>query len=450
VLLLYVISFASVIACAPKIVPPPVTAPRFPDFIFPDVPADLQTAAVTDRHKAAWQFLQAGDLRNAERSFGAALKASPAFYPAEAGLGYLDLAKRDYKDAVSRFDRALARAPGYVPALIGRGEALLAAGRQPEALETLTKALAVDPSLADVRRRVEVLKFRTLEDAVSAARAAAGAGRFAEAQAAYERALAASPESAFLYRDLASVEMKLHAFDRALAHAQRSTDLDPQDVRAWIVLAEVREERGDVEEAAAAYTAARRLEPDNTEVAERLARVDERLASSRLPIEYHAIADATGVTRGELAALIGVRLEKFVGSVKQRATVLVTDTRAHWAAPWIIAVTRTGIMEAYPNHTFQPNAVVRRGDFARVAARILTLIGQRAPAIAERWRQARAKFSDLAPGHLHYPAASTSVAAGVLATEGDAFHPTRVLTGPELTAAMKRLEALAGDAQAGR
>jgi len=446
VLVIIVISLASLTACARRTVAPVVTVPRFPDFIFPEVPADLRAAAAAERHTTAWQFLQAGDFRSAERSFGAALKASPGFFPAETGLGYLDMAKRDYKDAVARFDRALARAPDYVPALVGRGEALLAAGRQPEALEPLTKALALDPSLAEVRRRVEVLRFRTVEDSVSSARAAAGAGRFAEAQAAYERAIAASPESAFLYRDLAVVEMKLHAFDPALAHALRGTELDPQDARAWIVLGEVREERGELDEAVAAYRTARKLEPDNAEIAPRIARVDERLALARLPMEYHEIAAAPRVTRAQLAALLGVRLEKFLSSVRQRETVLVTDTRDHWAAPWIFTVTRTGVMEAYANHTFQPDAPVQRGDFARVAARLLSLIGQRAPALADRWRQARPQFGDLGARHLQYPAASVTVAAAVLTTEGDLFHPTRVLAGAELMAAMKRLESLTAEA----
>ena len=438
-------------SCAPKTTPPVVTtAPRFPEFPFPEVPQDLQAAGVAERYKTGWQFLQSGDFRNAERSLGAVLKTSPAFYPAETALGYVDLAQRDFTDAVDRFDRALERAPQYVPALLGRGEALLAAGRKPEALETLTRVLTVDPTLTEVRRRVEVLKFRTLEDAVSAARSAAAAGRFDEAKSAYERALAASPDSAFLYRDLALVDIKLRTFDAALTHALRATALDPQDPRAWLVLGEVREERGEWEDAIPAYAAARRLEPDNADAAARLARAEERLAVSRLPTEYLEIGDAPDVTRGALAALIGVRLEKFLESVKRRDAVLVTDTRAHWAAPWIHAVTRTGVMEPFPNHTFQPDAVVRRGEFARIASRLLSLIGQQVPAAAERWRQTRTTFSDLGTGHLQYPAASMVVAAGVLDTDRDAFHPTRALTGEEAMGAMKRLEALAAEALAQR
>ena len=57
--------------------------------------------------------------------------------------------------------------------------------------------------------------------------------------------------------------------------------------------------------------------------------------------------------------------------------VVLTDIRGNWAAPWIQAVTRAGVIEAFPNHTFQPNATVRRGDLAQAVSRVLALIGAR-------------------------------------------------------------------------
>ena len=39
-------------------------------------------------------------------------------------------------------------------------------------------------------------------------------------------------------------------------------------------------------------------------------------------------------------------------------------------------------MEVYPNHTFQPDAVVRRADLARAVSRVLELVAQRNPQLA--------------------------------------------------------------------
>ena len=115
--------------------------------MFPAVVGDLGTPAAEERHKAGWLWLQAGDLKAAERNFDAALKLSETFYPSEAGLGYVGLAKKDLDDAATHFDRAVVANPRYVPALVGRGEALLGLGERDMALKSLEAAVVADPSL---------------------------------------------------------------------------------------------------------------------------------------------------------------------------------------------------------------------------------------------------------------------------------------------------------------
>ena len=66
-------------ACGPKAVelPPPAAASsKYPDYIFPAVVGDLGTPAAQERHKAGWLWLQAGDLKAAERNFGLVIARS--------------------------------------------------------------------------------------------------------------------------------------------------------------------------------------------------------------------------------------------------------------------------------------------------------------------------------------------------------------------------------------
>ena len=81
----------------------------------------------------------------------------------------------------------------------------------------------------EVGRRVEVLRARAAQENVASARRAAQANRFDEAAALYEKAIAASPDSAFLVRDLADVEAKQGKTDQALARYRRAIELDPSD-----------------------------------------------------------------------------------------------------------------------------------------------------------------------------------------------------------------------------
>jgi len=185
-------------ACAARAVPPPAvpTASKYPDFMYPTVPAAMQREAGAAQVDLAWRFLQSGDTRNAGRDFDAVLKRNPDFYPARAGEGYVALARGDHDHALTAFDAAISLAPQYVPALVGKGQTLLALKRDAEAVASFEAALAADGSLADVRRRVEVLRFRTAEQVIEAARSAASALSVASRKPSWRRRASTSARRA--------------------------------------------------------------------------------------------------------------------------------------------------------------------------------------------------------------------------------------------------------------
>jgi tetratricopeptide (TPR) repeat protein len=384
-------------------------------------------------------------LKTAEREFSAALKGAPAFYPAETSLGWVELARKDAKAALPHFDRALELNPqGDVSAYVGRGQALLALNRETDAIGAFEAALAADPSQPDLARRIEVLKFRNVEQGLARARDAATAGRLDEAAQAYMAAIASSPESPFLYRELAAVERRKGDADAALEHYRKAMALDPSDARSVAQTGEILESRGDVEGAAKAYADALAIEP-NAGVEARLEALRARTALALLPAEYRAIEQAPQITRADLAALIGVRLGTLLSTSRRADAALITDVRNNWAATWIMAVARAGVMEPFANHAFQPRTVVRRIDLALAVARLLPAIAARNPAKAKEWQTARLRFSDLLPGHLAYPAASAAVAAGVMTTgPGTSFQPSRPITGTEAVEAIAKIEELSG------
>jgi tetratricopeptide (TPR) repeat protein len=434
-------------ACAPKTAPATAPlAPRFPEFLRPVVPAAMADGPAAASESRGWTSLQAGDLRAAEREFSAALKTQPAFYPAETSLGYLELARKDAKAALPHFDRALELNAQHddVSAFLGRGTALLALNRETEALVALESALALDPSQTDLARRIEVLRFRNAEQGLARARDAARNGRLDEASQAYTAAIAASPDSAFLYRELASVERQKGDADAALDHFRKASTLDPGDAKTLEQIGELLQAQGDFDGAMKAYTDAAAIEP-SAELTRRLDDVRDKAALARLPAEYRAIDQAPQVTRADLAALIGIRLNRMLTASRRNDAALITDVRNHWAATWIMSVARAGVMEPFANHAFQPRTVVRRTDLAQATARLLALLATRDPARAKAWDAARLKFSDLSPSHLAYPAASVAVASGVMTmAPGNSFQPSRAVTGAEAIEAITKIQALAG------
>ena len=426
-------------SCATRL--PVVTTPTYPSYPFPTVPQELVGTPAAAEHERAWLLLQAGDLDAAERGFTAALRSSPEFHPSGTGLGFVGLARGQADAAVARFDQVLVQSPAYLPALLGRGDALLVGDRVDEAIESFQAALVVDPRLTSLRQRVAELRFVGLMDQVARARAAGAAGRDAEARAAYERVIVASPGSGFLYIELAAVELRLGDTDAALEQLGRAAELDSNVVAPWVLMSEIYLARGDLDRAEQALRRAHTIEPGE-DTARGLADLEARRRAASLPPEYREIETAEAITRGQLAAVIGVRFETFLADAAAGRTTIITDARDHWGYGWILAVARAGIMEPDTNYRFQPEQVVTRADLARVAVRVLHLPAGDAPS---RPVAARISFSDLAADHLSYPAASEAVAAGVLQPlEQNTFQPGRPVSGAEVMTAIGRLGDLVG------
>jgi hypothetical protein len=139
--------------------------------------------------------------------------------------------------------------------------------------------------------------------------------------------------------------------------------------------------------------------------------------------------------------MIGIRLDSPLRA-SRRTPVVTTDTRGHWAAPWIADVAAANVMPPFDNHTFQPRAVVRRVDLAQAVSAVLALIARTHPSLQARLATPPT-IADVSRSHLNYPAIAAAVSAGVLPLlDGDRFEIERTVSGAEAVAAIDRLRAL--------
>lgn len=430
---------ALVVACTPPsaVVTTPAT-PQHPDFVYPATPEGTPKATA-DRLARGWRLLQANDLAAADREFAAVLSTNRDFAPARAAAGYAALAQKRASDAVAQFDAATPAGRPYAPALVGRGLALLALTRDEEALASFEAALAADAAIPDLAERVATLRVRVVQDRIGRAERAAAAERWDEARAAYRAAIEASPDAAFLYRDLAAVERRAGREETALELARAALIYDADDARAHIIIGDVLAERREFDDALAAYRKAAAIDPSPALEAT-IARVRERAREAALPSQYRAIPERPQVTRGDLAALLGVRLGALARAPQRQ--VVVTDVRGHWAESWIQTVARSGAMEVYPNYTFQPDAPLRRLGLADAVSRALAVL--RPAATVAGWDATAVNVTDVPAEHLAYPAVRRAVASGVLRLEGGAFNLLRPVTGAEVVEVVTRLSAMAG------
>jgi tetratricopeptide (TPR) repeat protein len=411
---LWAIGCATAAGCASNPTRPAAAAPAFASYAKPVIPATLTLSPdVRTEHERAWQLLQSGDVRGATRAFTAILARAPESYPSEAGLAWALLASRDPAASATRFRAALARDARYVPAWEGLVEAELARDDLAAAIDALEQVVALDPQRDDARTRLVVLRLTEAQSFIDGARRAREAGRPDEARTLLDRALGRAPSSASILAEIASLEVSRGRLDEAELYARRALQLEAGNARAQTALAEVAEAR-------------------------------DRAAYAHLPAAFRQIGSAASVTRGEAAAFIGIRLDRLVASAPSTVTLVITDTRQHWAEPWILAVTARGIMDVQPNHTFQPARPVRRDELAATLAVLVELAAASRPADLERWKSSRPPFADVPAGHLFYEPAALAVACGALAADDGQFQPARAATGAEFVRAIARIQSIAG------
>lgn len=420
-------------------------APAVPSTIVwrqPPLPAGPWGGDVSNRYADAWSAIRRGDVVDGEKSLKELIRTVPGFYPGHASLGELALARRDFRLASASFATALSASPRYRPALLGAVDAALGAGDDTAAMAALQAVLVVEPDQMEARSRLDVVRLRVSQRELGLAESARADGRPAEAEAHLTRALEATPENGPVLRALSALELARGAVDAAIRHARQATSLDPQDASAWVALGDAFMTQGAYREAADAFGKAAGIDP-RPEWKTRRAAAEERAGTAALPEGYRAIAGAATVNRGQVAAVLGVRLAALLAHTPSRSSEVVTDVRGHWASSWILPVVRAGWMDPLPNHTFQPGGIVRRADLARVVTAVLTDIaaarGRRVDMFGDA--NGRAAFADMGREHAAFRVAALAVAAGIMTVEANRFQPAGTVSGAELLAVVARLEA---------
>jgi hypothetical protein len=155
-----------------------------------------------------------------------------------------------------------------------------------------------------------------------------------------------------------------------------------------------------------------------------------------MPEEYRRIPSSPTITRADLAALLMSKVTMLSRLPPGPAKVAV-DISGSWARDQIIRALALDVLDVYPNHTFQPAAVVRRGDLAAAVQRVLDLAKHPATTLA--------KPSDMSSTNLfRYPAARV-VGAGLMdLTEAGAFEAWRPVSGQEAVDVVEGLIRLVG------
>jgi tetratricopeptide (TPR) repeat protein len=417
------------LACAKRVAPP---VPEGEDYVFPAVAPGEVTTAESKALREAWRDVLGGDSGSALRRYEKLLARHPGLAPAEVGRAFASLRAGRVDEAAAGFAAVLERRPGDVAALVGAGSAAVRRGDADGALGFYRRAQREAPEDPLVRKRVAALKLQVTERRMGLAQEALQRGEPEAAAREYAAALEAAPEVAGVRLALAELLVARGDLAAAAAVLERDPSGDrPAALRRADLLAQQQDFAGALE----AYRGLLARDPSDETARQGEKSAREALEMLSMPEEYRKIADAPRVTRAELAALLSVRVRS-LGRVAPGEPRVAVDIGGSWAREHVARVLSLGIMDPYPNHTFQPGAVVRRVELARAASRALDRLG--VP------RAGAPTPVDMSRSHLDYDAVERVLGAGLMGLgASSAFEPWRPVSGREAIDVVDGVERLA-------
>jgi Flp pilus assembly protein TadD len=421
---------AALAACARPKAP---ALPEGEDFVHAaPAPGELSASELVE-FETAWSDVLAGDTQGAAKRYSKLLRRHPDCLAARTGLGYAQLRAGESGRAQAAFMAVLARRPDDVPALVGMGSTATRTGDTDGAVALYKRASIAAPQDPVVRKRLALLKLQVTERRMAEAQAALERQDGEAAATAYRRALEVAPEVTGVR--LALADLLASRGERAAAIEVLEADISGE--RAVLLrLGRLLEDEKEFARAVEVYTRLLAHSPGDDDAIAGQRRAREGLEAQALPPEYQAIPEAARVSRADLAALVAVRIPALrrAGAGEPRVAV---DIQASWARDQITRVLALGLMDLYPNHTFQPGATVRRVDLARAAARTLDVL---------RWPGGKAPVpTDMSRAHLDFDVVARVLAAGLMGlTPEGAFEPWRPVSGREAIDVVDALARLPG------
>ena len=209
-------------------------------------------------------------------------------------------------------------------------------------------------------------------------------GALDDARRAYERALAISPDSAFLHRELGQLERRAGNTDRALEHLRRAVELDPTDATALVETGELLEARGDASRRRGCLPESdrHRSEPRTFLVASRpAARASARIASARrISRCADGAADHTRRSGGADRRAARGTGSSGAGAPGGRDRYAETLGRRPGSRRRPVPASSSRSRTTPSNRARS----VRRGDLATVVSRLVALIAAANPSVRER------------------------------------------------------------------
>ncbi len=357
-------------------------APPRPRLDPPPLPQGELPAEADPAFARGWQEVVAGRASEAIKAF--TLSAAPETLRI-TGFGYVSWIQGNQGNARSAFEKALGLAPRNWLAAWALSWIHDRDGNAEAAVTVLEQAAPGTPPGGAISLRIQELCERESRRWRQQAETNRTAGQLVAASEAAGRALRYNPGDPDLLRLAAGLFLETGSVAKALPHLEtlaRRPDASGDDLRR---LAEACERAGDLEGALLAFTRAQALNPGDSAMTERLARIQLKFLARDAHPRFRAIFGKTALTREDLVALI----DRQFGSrlvLRGEAPRILSDVPGSFVGEAIVCQATLGVIKPAGEHTFDRFSLADRTLLALALKELADrLIPPPTPPAASTW-----------------------------------------------------------------
>jgi Tfp pilus assembly protein PilF len=397
--------------------------------------------------------LNANNLVAAIQFFNLTIQQDPTYIKAYQKLAEVYITQEKYEVAeqnylrVLEFMKPLESDPTSVPTLLNLGYVQTKQKKYEEALGNYRKALEISPQNPVARDRLASLQPIVFDTHFQKGLELKKRGERDAALEEFRTAQALFPQKLELLVEVGTILLERKEYDTADKYFQQILASNPDSISALLGAGEVELARGGLKKARSYFEKVLNLQPDNAQARAFINKFQEEAPSpvvnqpgqpiDRIPKEYRRIATRETITRSDLAVLIVVELdleEKVQASSELASSYQVqplSDIADHWAKSYILKATGYRLMEPLPDHTFQPDEEITRGELAVTIDQIFTAFSK--PLTAVPTPDYSPSFSDVPLENIYYRAVMRTSRAGIIIQISDSeFGLGKSISGKEV------------------
>jgi hypothetical protein len=276
-------------------------------------------------------------------------------------------------------------------------------GREDKAFAEYREILKKDPENPWAKQQYETLKNKKTEEAITEAKDALAKGEAEKGKGAFLKALYYSPKSSEVHLNLAEIYKKENNLPSALIHLKAASSNEPGNREILKNYAETLYQAGNYSRSLEIYEKLQAVDPENKEIKKQINSLKDRLGIFELPSQYDSIAYSEAVTKEQIAALLGVKFKGIVDEVSTSPPIII-DIATSWASKFILQMTSLGILDIYPDHSFQPKKIVTRAEMAEILVRFIDYLQKKGFKFIQQIQPEKIQAADVsAENYYHKP-----------------------------------------------